>query len=126
MEKAGRGSVLMVQKCLEFGLPSPFWRSDSKLGVTVTFSAPEVTPEVTPEVMKLLKQLKSEMSRGDLQGAIGLRDAEHFRKSYINPALEIKAIEMTIPEKPTSNKQKYRISGVGKQLLEKLRDKGEA
>ena len=122
MEKAGRGSVLMVQKCLEFGLPSPFWRSDSKLGVTVTFSA----PEVTPEVMKLLKQLKSEMSRGDLQGAIGLRDAEHFRKSYINPALEIKAIEMTIPEKPTSSKQKYRISGVGEQLLEKLRDKGEA
>lgn len=113
MEKAGRGSVLMVQKCLEFGLPSPFWRSDSKLGVTVTFSA----PEVTPEVMKLLKQLKSEMSRGDLQGAIGLRDAEHFRKSYINPALEIKAIEMTIPEKPTSSKQKYRISSVGERIL---------
>lgn len=50
MEKAGRGSVLMVQKCLDSGLPSPFWKSDPKLGVTVTFSTPEVTPEVPPEV----------------------------------------------------------------------------
>lgn len=106
MEKAGRGSVLMVQKCLGNGLPSPFWKSDPKLGVTVTFS--------TPEVMKLLKHLTGEMSRGDLQDAIGLRDAEHFRKTYIHPVLESKAIEMTIPEKPTSSKQQYRISAVGK------------
>lgn len=113
MEKAGRGTVLMVRKCLEKGLPSPFWKSDSKLGVTVTFPA----PEVTPEVMKLLKHLIGEMSRGDLQDAIGLRDAEHFRKTYISPALEIRVIEMTIPEKPTSSKQKYRISAVGKQIL---------
>jgi len=41
-----------------------------------------------------LKHLTGEMSRGDLQEVIGLRDAEHFRKSYIIPALEIKAIEM--------------------------------
>ena len=91
------------------------------MGVTVTFSTPEVTPEVTaevtPEVIKLLKHLTGEMNRGDLQEAIGLRDAEHFRKSYIIPALEIKAIEMTIPEKPTSSKQKYRISSVGERIL---------
>jgi ATP-dependent DNA helicase RecG len=57
------------------------------------------------------------MSRWDLQEAIGLRDAEHFRKSYINPALGIKAIEMTIPEKLTSSKQRYRISSIGEQIL---------
>lgn len=122
MEKAGRGSVLMVQKCLEYGLPSPFWKSDPKLGVTVTFSA----PEVTPEVIKLLKHLKGEMSRRELQDATGLLDAEHFRKTYINQALEFKVIEMTVPDKITSRNQKYRISGVGKHLLDRLRDKGEA
>ena len=41
MEKAGRGSVLMVQQCDAAGLPRPFWKSDPKLGVTVTFPAPE-------------------------------------------------------------------------------------
>ncbi|MGV8111256.1 Fic family protein [Methanospirillum sp.] len=65
------------------------------------------------------------MNRKDLQKAIGLLDAEHFRKSYINQVLGIKVIEMTVPEKPASSKQRYRISGIGKQLLEKLRDKGE-
>jgi ATP-dependent DNA helicase RecG len=49
-----------------------------------------------------------------LQDAIGLRDAEHFRKTYIHPVLESKALEMAIPEKPTSSKQQYRISAVGK------------
>ena len=61
-----------------------------------------------------------------MQDAIGLLDAEHFRKSYINQVLGIKVIEMTVPDKITSRNQKYRISGVGQQLLEKLRDKGEA
>ncbi len=60
------------------------------------------------------------MFRIDLQDAMGLKDAEHFRKSYILPALELGAIEMTIPEKPTSSKQNYRISAIGKQILENL------
>ena len=106
MEKAGRGSILMVQKCLENGLPSPFWKSDPRFGVTVTFSA--------PEVKRLLQHLTGEMNRLALQAVLGLRDAEHFRKSYILPALELEVIEMTIPDKPTSSKQKYRISAIGK------------
>ena len=125
MEKAGRGSVLMVQKCLENGLPSPFWKSNPLLGVTVTFPAPEVTPEVTPQVIRLLKHLTGEMSRGDLQDTLKLRDTEHFRKSYIIPSLECKAIEMTSPEKHTSSKQKYRISTVGKQILANIIDKDD-
>ena len=117
MEKAGRGSVLMVQKYLENGLPSPFWKSDPRLGVTVTFSA--------PEVKKILQNLIGEMNRQDLQDAMGLRDKEHFRKSHMLPALELKAIEMTIPTKPTSRLQQYRISAVGKQILKKFRDEEE-
>lgn len=113
MEKAGRGSVLMVQKCLENGLPTPFWKSDPQLGVTVIFS----TTEVTTEVIKLLKRFKGEMSRGELQQAMELSNAEHFRKSYLNPALQFNVIEMTIPEKPTSSKQKYRLSAIGEQIL---------
>ena len=34
-----------------------------------------------------------------MQDTIGLLDAEHFRKTYINQALEFKVIEMTVPEK---------------------------
>lgn len=92
----------------------------------MTFSAPEstpeVTPEATPEVMRLLRHLTGEMSRVDLQDAMGLRDAEHFRTSYLNPGLVIKAIERTIPEKPTSSNQKFRITAIGEQILASFND----
>jgi ATP-dependent DNA helicase RecG len=96
-------------------LPDPFWKSDPKLGVTVTFRAPEVTPEVS----RLIQHLKGEMLRRDLQSAMGLKDDEHFRKAYLLPALESGFIEMTIPDKPTSNKQCYRLTPFGKSIHSK-------
>ena len=74
---------------------------------TVNTSTPEVTQEVTPEV-RLLSVLASEMTRHQLKEALGLKDDEHFRKTYLLPALDAGLIEMTIPDKPCSSKQKYR------------------
>ena len=51
------------------------------------------------------------MSRQDLQAALGLKDAEHFRKAYLQPALAAGLIEMTVPDKPQSRSQKYRKAG---------------
>jgi ATP-dependent DNA helicase RecG len=115
MEKAGRGSVLMVQLCRDAGLPDPFWKSDPKLGVTVTFPA----PEVTPEVRKLIDHFEGEMIRRNLQVAMELKDDEHFRKAYLLPALEARLIEMTIPDKPKSSKQRYRLTALGETVRAK-------
>ena len=51
------------------------------------------------------------------QGSIGLKDDEHFRKTYLLPALETGLIEMTVPDKPRSSKQKYRLTGMGRKRL---------
>jgi Fic family protein len=83
---------------------------------TVTTSTPEVAPEVTPEV-RLLSVLTSEMTRQQLKEALGLKDDEHFRKAYLLPALEAGLIEMTIPDKPRSSKQKYRPTDKGRQVM---------
>jgi Fic family protein len=80
---------------------------------TVTSSTPEVAPEVTPEV-RLLSVLAGEMTRQQLKEALGLKDDEHFRKAYLLPALEAGLIEMTIPDKPRSSKQKYRLTDKGR------------
>ncbi|MFH7320889.1 Fic family protein [Desulfurivibrio sp. D14AmB] len=83
---------------------------------TVTSSTPEVAPEVTPEV-RLLSALAGEMTRQQLKEALGLKDDEHFRKAYLLPALDAGLIEMTIPDKPRSSKQKYRLTDKGRQVM---------
>jgi transcriptional regulator with GAF, ATPase, and Fis domain len=78
------------------------------------------TPHDTPDddpVFRLIRKLKGGMNRKALQAALGLKDTEHFRKSYIQPALEAGLIEMTIPDKPRSKKQKYRLTEKGQKKL---------
>jgi len=51
-----------------------------------------------------------EMTRKEIQDTLNLKDEEHFRKSYLLPAIEAGLIEMTIPVKPRSSKQRYRAT----------------
>ena len=83
---------------------------------TMTSSTLEVTQEVNPEV-RLLSILAGEMTRQQLKEALGLKDDEHFRKAYLLPALDAGLIEMTIPDKPRSSKQKYRLTDKGRQVV---------
>ncbi len=71
---------------------------------------------VTPEV-RLLSVLGGEMTRQQLKEALGLKDDEHFRKAYLLPALDAGLIEMTIPDKPRSSKQKYWLTDKGRQVM---------
>jgi Fic family protein len=84
---------------------------------TITISAPQVTPQVTPQVGKLLAAIQGEMGRERLQSALGLSDRKSFRKRYLKPALDDGLIEMTIPDKPNSRLQKYRLTDKGRQWL---------
>ncbi|MFN5104993.1 MAG: Fic family protein [Planctomycetota bacterium] len=69
-------------------LYDPFWKSDEKLGVTVTFAAGEDTGEVTGEVRRLIGAIVSEMTRQEMQNVLELKHEDHFRKAYLLPALE--------------------------------------
>ena len=71
---------------------------------------PHVTPHVTPEVSKVLSILKGEMTRKEIQQILGLKDEKHFRTTYQQPAIAAGLIEMTVPDKPNSRLQKYRIT----------------
>ncbi|AMV72381.1 Fic family protein [Desulfuromonas sp. DDH964] len=84
---------------------------------TVTTTAPQVSPQVTPQVSELLAVIKGEMGREALQSALGLSDRKSFRERYLKPALTDGLIEMTIPDKPNSRLQKYRLTDKGRQWL---------
>lgn len=77
----------------------------------------QVTPEVTPEVTRLLNVLQGEMGRSELMVMLGLKDEKHFREYYQQAAIQRDLIEMTIPDKPKSRLQKYRLTELGKKLL---------
>ena len=57
------------------------------------------------------------MSRDELLQRLGLRHRQNFTKSYLKPALEMGLIEFTVPDKPRSMNQKYRISNKGLEFL---------
>jgi len=75
------------------------------------------TEEVTGEVLRLLAVMQGEMKRSEMQAALGLKHEDHFREAYLRPALKVGAVEMTIPDKPRSSRQKYHLTSVGKALL---------
>lgn len=76
--------------------------------------------QFTSQIEKLVKNLESEMSRDELQQKLGLRDRSNFIKLYLKPALKYDYIEMTIPEKPNSKFQKYRLTDKGNKAKIKL------
>ncbi|MCC4771305.1 hypothetical protein FXV91_14375 [Methanosarcina sp. DH2] len=67
----------------------------------------------------LLALKDGEKSPSDLRSILNIKHRPTFRDNYLHPALNAELIEMTIPEKPTSNKQKYRLTAKGKSLLDK-------
>jgi Fic family protein len=83
---------------------------------------PQVAPHVTPQVAALLSALHGDMSREQLQAALGLADRKSFHQRYLLPALQAGWIERTLPDKPRSRLQQYRLSEQGGMVLAALRD----
>ncbi|MCL2899114.1 Fic family protein [Brenneria tiliae] len=87
--------------------------------------AKTVTGEVTGEVLRLLTVMQGEMKRSDIQGALGLKHEDHFRNTYLLPALTGGFIEMTVPDKPRSSRQRYRLTAAGKNWLAQQNSGGD-
>jgi ATP-dependent DNA helicase RecG len=72
-----------------------------------------VTTQVTTQVGMLLSCIDGEMTRQAIQDVLGLTNREHFRQAYLSPALEQGLIQMTLPDKPNSRSQRYRLTALG-------------
>ena len=146
IEKAGTGIRRIRNEARELDCPEPVFEADSF--VTVTFRpnpevrdeaeakvfsrasdqvtgevTPQVTPQVAPQVapqVRLLQAISGEMSRRDLQAALDMKDIAHFRRAWLVPALEAGLIEMTIPDRPRSSQQRYRLTTAGREHVKKI------
>ncbi len=81
--------------------------------------AGQVTGQVSAEVGRLLKSLQGEMTRQELQEKLELKGRANFEERYLRPAIEHGLIEYTIPDKPNSRLQKYRLTKKGAEYLKK-------
>jgi ATP-dependent DNA helicase RecG len=57
----------------------------------------------------VLDNINGEMSLIELMSLLKRTDRTKFRDQVLNPLIEAGLVEPTIPDKPTSSKQKYRL-----------------
>ena len=58
-------------------------------------------------LIKLREYLKEPRSRAELQKFCEIKSRDYFRNKILMPLIDSKKIKLTIPNKPTSSKQKY-------------------
>lgn len=144
VKEFGEGVDRMCKELAESGLPDPAYQIESfMLRCTVKAAdvgnvgedpgkerarlvpdsssrqVPDMYPASTRQVVAIFHAEKHDMSRAELQKALKLSDREHFSNEYLQPAIAAGLIEMTIPDKPRSNKQKYRLTARGQDALKK-------
>ena len=78
-------------------------------------SGTQVTAQVTAQVVAFCREPRSARK---IMEMLGLKHWKTFQSNYLNPLLEAGFIERTIPEKPKSRLQKYRLTEKGKNVLE--------
>ncbi len=81
-------------------------------------TTPQVIPQVTPQDERLQKVLAFctvPRSRREIQEYLGMKDRKHFKEVVLDVLLADGLLEMTLPEKPRSPKQRYVVKNKGKE-----------
>ena len=73
-----------------------------------------------PKIRLLIQVLEQEHNNAELLKLIQIKNRDDLRIRFLNPLLESGIIERTIPDKPNSQHQKYRLTEKGRALLKEL------
>ena len=145
IEKAGTGVKRIRDEAREGGYPEPEWEANGFV-TTIFWPNPGIRAQATAEqrkqadragaqsptqsptqstdpVRRLLEALRDrESSAGELRQAVGITHRPTFRENYLHPALDAGLIERTIPDKPSSRLQRYRLTEAGRAHLTKNKE----
>lgn len=84
--------------------------------------SPAETPAPGRNEMRLLRAMSGEMSRQEICDALKLKSRSYVKKRFLDPCRRNGWIEMTLPEKPRSPNQRFRITSVGRACVEAFED----
>ena len=97
-----------IEKSTEIGSSTPFIEFMLKI-ILNTLNTPQVIPQATPQderERKIVEFCQIPRSRKEISEYIGIKDRKHL-KQILDRLIEKGLIQMTLPDKPTSPKQKY-------------------
>jgi predicted HTH transcriptional regulator len=129
-EKAGSGILDMLQQCQDAGLREPEFRQDGGFFVQTLWRPKSVAASQgnaqvgtksgpSRDQVKILRKCLEISGISDLMALVSRSNRTKFRDQVVKPLLEEGLIEMTIPSKPTSRLQKYRLTAKGRVKLDK-------
>lgn len=128
IEKAGTGTVDMYDNCRKAGLKPPEFRLENgffiltirrKKAAGKLESQLESQPEsLEDRVRYLLKN--APLSKSEISARLGQKEVSGQLNKIIRGLLKEKHIELTIPDKPNSRLQKYRLTKKGMEYLKKF------
>jgi len=76
----------------------------------------QATGQVEEGIRRVILVIFGDMKSSEIQDALGLKHREYFRDNYLIPSMNEGYLEMTIPDKPSSPNQKYRLTVKGQEL----------
>ena len=125
IERLGTGTTDIVSKSKSAGLEEPEFIQDDMFRTIIFRHSKQLTHQDTHQdthqVEKLILAMGNrEVSRSELMKEVQMKDRVSFRENYLNPSIKLGYIEMTLPEKPNSRNQKYRLTTKGFDLKKRL------
>lgn len=108
----------MIDLCRKAGIPEPeFEQRGAQFVLTIRRKErPRQEPptqSADPVIRLLFALQQGELSAGELRATLKIKHRPTFRANYLHPALEARFIKYTIPGKPNSRLQKYRLTPKG-------------
>lgn len=124
IERIGTGTRDIIRLCNEKKLKEPDFLQEDVFKTVIWRATDHVTDHVTDHddelIIRVISILSDEMSRSELMKILSLNHSGNFRENYLHPALEQGYIEMSLPDKPKSVKQKYRLTEKGLQIQKQV------
>jgi len=135
IERMGTGTQDMIRRCVAAGLPEPEFKltdgfvsmirrpqahDEAHVGTKSGLSRDQVGTKLAPSrhQVEILRKCLTASSIPELMLIAQRKDRTKFRHQVLQPLLDAGWLTMTIPDKPTSSKQRYQTTDKGRLLLD--------
>ena len=140
IEKAGTGTLDMISQCAQAGLPAPEFRQDGGqfiqtlwrpkgavdvVEVTAADTKPGTKSGPSRDQVKILAKASTDAALTELMTMLDRTNRTKFRDQVIKPLMDQGLLKMTLPDKPTSSQQKYRLTAQGAAWLANQTETGK-